>query len=152
MIDLICLKTGLDVEKEINEIISSAINYSISHVEASKEIDKLFEYGKETGKFSKSEIADYMRRKNRHGNGRARTHLEFALNLFGGQKEEHKVFLHLVEWLKKNKTEEIKWELHGSDYKGYLMIVDCKNKKKVIEPDYRLYIGEKQSLVEAKSF
>jgi len=150
MIDTILLKTGKDIEKEMNRIILIASAYQVSHIKANKELNELFNYGKETGKFSKAEIEDYMRRKNCHGNGRPRTHLEFAFNLSGGQREEHKVFLYLIEWLKKGKTEEIKWELYGSDLKGYVMIVN--NKNNVIEPDYKLSIGEKSCLVESKSF
>ncbi len=145
------LKTGLEIEEEFNKVISLAITNKISHIEAERILDELFKYGEKTGKFSKKNVEYYMDRKNRHKNERPRTHLEFALNIYKGQKEEHEVFLYFVEWLEKSRNEKIEWELNGSDLRGYMMIVN-KNKKEVIKPDYTVRIENKRCQIEAKSF
>jgi hypothetical protein len=149
--DIARFKTGEEIEKEFNRIILLAKYYEISHIEANSILEELFNYGSETGKFTKEEVKSYIDRKNCHKDGTPRTHLEFAFNLQRGQKKEHGVFLYLIEWLKKNIEEEISWELNGSDLDGYIMIVH-KDRKKTFDPDYRVSIDTRKYLVEAKSF
>ncbi len=157
--DLSKFKTGLDLEKEFNRIVLLARNYEMNHIEAEKMLTDIYDYGVKSGKFSKKNHKSYMGRRNCHKNGKLRTHLEFAFNLYNGQMNEHKTFLYLLEWTKsRHRDKKITWELNGSDLEAYMMIVSFKNGKKgkngncPSEPDYRLDIDDRSYLIEAKSF
>lgn len=149
-------KTGLDLEKEFNKIVMLARTYSINHIEANNLLNEIYDYGMESGKFTKLDNKEYMRRRNTHRNGKQRTHLEFALNLSSSQVKEHQVFLYFIEWLKNHNNVKIEWDFNGSDYDGYIMIssfYDRPDKEvSVIEPDYKLFFSNRTYFVEAKSF
>ncbi len=153
-IDISKFKTGLDIEKEINRLILLAMNYEISHIIARERIDELFDYGKESKKFPKSDVDFYMKRRNCHRDGRPRTHLEFGLDLRKSQKKEHKVFLYFIDYLKKDGIKEVTWELYGSDLDGYLKIINYHGKSKTSysDPDYLVHKEDRDYLIEAKSF
>lgn len=151
------LSNGLDIEKEMNKIIYMVKTNDVRFEEGEKLFDELFEYGSKSGKLSKKDVRSYVQRRNKNSNGKIRSNLGFALNLCSGQVNEHKVMLYFCEWLKKNISPNVTWELNGSDLEGYLIIVDfwnrlSKNKKLVTEPDYTICINGKSFLLEAKSF
>jgi hypothetical protein len=143
-------KTVEEVEKEWNRIILLCRKFEKSHVEGDEELDALWDYAVESKILSPADIDGYMKRKNCHRDGRPRTHLEFALNLNFGQKDEHNAFLYFIDWLKNKREDDIRWELNGSDMDGYVFL--STKSKKIFEPDYRVFIGEKSRLVESKSF
>jgi hypothetical protein len=147
--------TSIGLEKIYNEIAIMARNKLITHDFANKKMEELYNYGIESGKFSRDDNISYLKRRNCRKNGKKRTHLEFALNLRKGQKDEEEVFLYFVKFMKKiHPDKKIIWELYGSDHKGYVMIVNFHNRKKihVSSPDYKMKIGNETSLVEVKSF
>ena len=159
MLKTMDFKNGTEIEKELNRILLSYRPTPKKHNDANKMIDELLEYGLKTKKLRQGDVDYYNKRKNEHKNGDIRTHMEFYVNLKGGQKREHKVFLYFIEWLKeqekiKGKNREIRWELYGSDMAGEIIICSSFGKEEIdyTEPDYKVFIGEKDFLVEAKSF
>jgi len=152
-LDLSKFKTGLELEKEFNRIIRLVIKNEITHSEADGLLDEIYEYGLNSGKFSEKDNIEYIERRNTHNDGRERTHLEFALNLSRSQIEEHRVYMYFIEWLKNNTDKEVKWNFYGSDYDGYIFIVDYKNRNiDVTNPDYNLFMGSTLYFTEVKSF
>ena len=156
-INLTEFKTGIEIEKEINRIMLLAINYKISHMEANKEVEELIQYGRKIKEFSKEDYDSYMDRKNTKWNGEERTHIEFAINLKNGQKNEHKVLEYFVEYLKKRelkgRNREVRWKWYGSDRVGYIMIYNFwKRNDNPTKPDYIIWRDEHSIFVETKFF
>ena len=154
--DLSKFETGLDLEKEFNRIVTLARIYEMDHTEALSLLDEIYDHGVASGKFTKADNKDYMRRKNSHRNGKNRTHLDFALNLSSSQVQEHKVFMYFMEWMRKVNSKKKTWYFNGSDYDGYIMISNFYDSPDgetcAAEPDYKLTMGDKEYFVEAKSF
>lgn len=152
-LDLQKSETGLELEAEFNRIIRLVIRNEMGHSEANVLLDEIYDYGIASGKFTKKDHVEYIKRRNCHKDDTERTHLEFALNLTRSQAQEHIVYMYFIEWLKKNTNKKVDWEFNGSDYDGYIMIIDFYNRpKSVTNPDYNLFLGETIYYVEAKSF
>jgi hypothetical protein len=150
-IDFEKFDTGLKLEAEFNRIKDLALSYKLSHVEAEEILIQILDHGLESGKFPKSDYDYYMRRRNTKG-GRKRTNLEMARDLEESQKKELVAFLYFYKWFKKQyPNDNISWKNHGSDQKGYIMIVNSKLRK-VIEPDYEITKNGKTILIETKTF
>jgi hypothetical protein len=154
--DLTKFKTGLQLEKYFNNIATLARNKMITDALANDLLDKTYNYGVETGLFSKKQQASYRNRQNSRQNGVPRSHLEFLIDIYKRQQKEHEAFLYYIESLeRKYPNEKIYWEYNGNDNcQGYIMIVSLKNRSGayITEPDYKVYIGEKIYLIEAKNF
>lgn len=157
MLDLSKFKTGIKLEREFNRIVTLARAYKISHIEADRLLDEIYDYGRKENLFTKKDHQKYLKRQNFHPDGRPRTHLDFALNLSRGQAGEHDVFLYFLKWSKRNIVEEereerVKWDFNGSDLEGYIIIVDFSSRRKCVEPDYKLIKDKTTRLIESKSF
>ncbi len=150
-LDLTKFDTGLKLEAEFNRIIQLALAFKLSHVEAGDILAEICDHGVKSGEFPKADYKYYMDRKNTYGN-RERTHLEMARNIRDSQKREHTAFLYFYKWFKnKYPNEATSWIYHGSDQKGYIMIVNSQLRE-VIKPDYKITRNGKTILIEAKTF
>ncbi len=154
-LNLAQFKTGLELETEFNRIVKLAREYKMDHISADKLLSEIYDYGVKTNIFTKSEQEYYIKRRNSNSKGVSRKHLEFALNVCQSQKREHNVLLYYIKFLRNRYLDKkIVWEFYGSDFEGYIMIVDTKNTygNDVTQPDYKIRVEKDTYIVESKCF
>jgi len=131
------------IEKKIQEIAET-----LSPREAEQQIIDILKMAKRSGDFTKEDIRNYNYRKD------DRTNVEFIKHLRKTHIEEHKTFLYFYNYMVEyRKTKVVSWESYGSDIDGYIMIANFKERsERPSNPDYKLTIGDKFNLIEAKNF
>lgn len=151
-------KTGEAIESEINRVLQLGSNGEMDGESVNSYIEDLLEYSFMSNLISRVDNQSYYNRKNNNRDGSERTHLQFFINLKKCQKREHEeAFMPFFNWLKEKeqngKNRNIRWEYHGSDEVGYIMIVNFSGRgDNPLPPDYKITIDNKIIKVEAKSF